>query len=150
MRQIHHHGREESALGQPQQEADDIELGRVVDEACEPGQQTPGDHDGGDPLARAPRLGQDRAGNLQQAISEEKYSRAEAEYLVGEFELARHLQPGEADIHAIEVGGDVQQKKKRNQPSRDFSGHAGGDGIDRYRHPRLQVYIKLDRAISFR
>ena len=69
-------------LGQTQQEADDIELGCGMNEAREPGQQAPDDHDAGDPLARAPDFGQHRAGNFQQAVSEKEDARAESEYLV--------------------------------------------------------------------
>ena len=78
------------------------------------------------------------AGNLQQTVSEEEYSRAEAEHFVGKLQLPRHLQPGEADVHAIEVRGDVQQEQKGNQPPRDLSVYTEARCIEGGSHGQTQ------------
>src|SRR5205823_535694 len=109
-----------------------------MNEAREPGQQSPDDHDAGDPFPRAPDFGQHRAGNLQEAISEKEDARAEAEYLVRESELARHLQSREADVDAIEVGSYVEQEKEWKQTAGDLAMGAVGRRLEHCGHGRLK------------
>jgi hypothetical protein len=40
-------------------------------------------------------------------------------------QLAVHLQLGEADIHAVEIGDEIAQEQQRNESPRDF-GEDGG------------------------
>ena len=45
---------------------------------------------------------------------------AEAVDRFAEMQIAEHLQPGEADVHAVEVGDHVAEHQKRKQPPGDF------------------------------
>ena len=121
MREIHHDGRKETALGQSQQEADGIEFCRAVNQAGKGSQPSPTNHDGGDPFPGAPGLRQHGAGNFQETISEEEYARAEAKNFVRKMQLASHVQTREADVHAIDERRNVEQKQKWNQPPRNFA-----------------------------
>ncbi len=133
MRQIDEHCRKEATLGHPEQEADDIELGRGPNEAGQRRQQSPPDHDRADPYARAPAVREHCAGNLEQAQAEEQDPRAESKHLVGEVQLPRHVETREAHIDAINEGGHVDQEEKRKKPASDLAGSRCGRVRERER-----------------
>ena len=53
------------------------------------------------------------ARHIEQRIAKKKYSRARAVYRIAEVQLPLHIHRGKANIHAIHIGNDVQQKKIR-------------------------------------
>ena len=93
------------------------------------GDDAPADHQGGDPAAGADALQRQVCGNLKQKIAEEENSRAEAVDRVAETELRLHLQGGEADVDAVEIGDNVEEKEKRKQaPAKFFEERRRIDG----------------------
>ncbi len=75
-------------------------------------------------------MSEHRAGNLEQAVSEKENAGAEPEYFVREMKLAGHVQAREANVHAIDEGGDVEDKEEGNQSPRDFPLSAGRNGVE--------------------
>src|SRR5580698_7389537 len=81
----------------------------------------PGDHDACDPDARADLFQEDVGGDFEQEISDEEQSRAQSESGFAQTERLVHVQLGEADIDAIEIGYEIAQDQERNQPRHDLA-----------------------------
>src|SRR5205823_9534882 len=67
-------GRPDTSFCYPQKEANDEQLGNILDETGEYGKYAPGNEHDEDKLLRAPLHGQLSTGNLQQYVADEKYS----------------------------------------------------------------------------
>jgi len=106
----------------------------VADQPCEACQQPPDNHDARDPLARAPCLRQQSAWNFKQAIANKKDARAEAKNGVGKAQFARHVEPREADVHAVEERKHVQREKERQDAPRDLAACLRGESFRGGRH----------------
>src|SRR6185312_10414228 len=70
--------REEAGFGGAKQDADDVEAGLTGDGGHQTGQDAPGQHDPGDPLARAEPLEREVRWHLEDEIAEEEDPSAEA------------------------------------------------------------------------
>ena len=68
-----------------------------------------------DPHARAEFFQEDVAGDLEEEIADEEDAGAGGESGVAQREILEHLQLGEADIDAIEIGEDVAEEEEREQ-----------------------------------
>ena len=86
--------------------------------------QTPADHDAGDPAPRSDAREDQVAGDFEKRVAEEENAGAEAVGHVRESERGVHLQRCEADVDAIEVRHDVEQEEERDQAATGF-----GDGV---------------------
>ena len=58
-------------------------------------------------------------GISKSAVAEEEQAGPEPELRVGQAEIALQGLFGEADVHAVDVGDDVAEERKRDQPPRD-------------------------------
>ncbi len=123
--QVEHDGREEAGLGHAEQEAHHVELQRRVHEHHARRQEAPGHHDPRDPAARADPQQQQVARHLEQQVADEEHARAEAVDGLVETEIAEHLQLGEGDVDAVEIGGEVAEKQERHEPQRGFRERRG-------------------------
>src|SRR5262249_17640974 len=74
-----------------------------------------------EPATGAPAFDQQRAGDLQQDITDVEQPGPEPEHLIVEAEVAGHPQAGKAYIGAVQVGNQVEEQQERHQPQ----GHAG-------------------------
>src|SRR5262249_36202987 len=72
--------------------------------------ESPADHDPRDPEARAHAFEDQVARHLEGEVAEEEDPRAEAVDGLAEAEVLLHLERGEADVHAVEEGDDVEQQ----------------------------------------
>src|SRR5216684_1146441 len=86
---------------------------------------TPRNHDSADPDTRADPPQHEIAGYLEYEIADEEDAGAEAEGGGAQPELAVHLERGETDVDAVEVGDDVEYEEEGNQ----LPSHAGVRGI---------------------
>src|SRR5437588_4547938 len=128
MAEIDNHAGEKTCLAQTEQKAEQVELVLRLHKTREDGNHAPRDHYAGDPAASAPFFHQDTAGNLQQKIAPKKDAGAEAQDLVGERELAFHLQRGVTNVYAVEISNDKEAEKIRHQSTHDAATSAIGDG----------------------
>ena len=78
-------------------------------------QKSPCDHDAGKPFPGAPHFHENGSRNLEQNIAKEENTAAQAEDGVRKTELARHVEPGEPQIDAIEIGHQIQEEQKWHQ-----------------------------------
>src|SRR5258708_21032499 len=69
--------------------------------------------------SRAPAFDQQRSGNLQREVTNEKDSARGAEDGIGQAEIAFHPERCVSDVGAVEIIRDVKQKQKWQQPPRD-------------------------------
>ena len=81
-----------------------------ADERGAAGDDAPGDEDAADPDARADLVQDEVAGDFEEEVAEEEDAGAEAVDALRELEVAEHLQLGEADVDAIDVGDDVGER----------------------------------------
>src|ERR1700759_785764 len=92
------------------------------------GDASPCHQDARDPAASAPAFDDDGSGNLQQKITNEENSRAQAENAVAEAKVSGHFQAREADVDAIEIRNDVENEQIGQQAHRDAPDGAFSDG----------------------
>ncbi|MCY1359325.1 hypothetical protein D9M69_458890 [compost metagenome] len=102
---------EETGLGHAEKQAQGIEAFGAGDLQHGGGKQAPGHHQGGDPAARADALQHQVAGHPEDGIGNEEQACAEAVDGFAEVQVAAHLQLGEADVDAVEVGEDVADQQ---------------------------------------
>ncbi|MDR6355279.1 hypothetical protein Q3H58_001950 [Pseudomonas psychrotolerans] len=89
------------------------ELRQWLGEGHRHGDDRPAEHDAGDPKARAVAVQQQIAGHLEEEVAPEEHAGAKGVDGIAEAEVAQHVQLGEADVDAIQVGGDVAQQQDR-------------------------------------
>ena len=129
--QIKNDAWKKTSLGKSKQEPHGIKRGDGIHEKSCSGDNSPGDHDAGNPQTCADLFQQQIAGYLEDQITKEKNARSKALNRVAERQIVLHLQLGEAHIDTIEIGGDVTNKEQRQQTQRDLGinpvGRSGGD-----------------------
>ena len=91
------------------------------DERHAGGDEGPGHHNPGEPQSRADLVQDDIARHLEQHIAEKEDAGPKAVDGLAECKLVLHLQLGEADIDAIEIGGEVAKEEKRDQAPSDLA-----------------------------
>src|SRR5437016_12353539 len=119
MAEIDNHAGEKTCLAQTEQKAEQVELVLRLHETSQNGNHAPRDHYARNPAASTPFFHQDAAGNLQQKIAPKKDAGAEAQDLVGERQLAFHLQRGVTTVAAVEISNDRETEKIRHQWTHD-------------------------------
>src|SRR5437016_627940 len=128
MAEIDNHAGEKTCLAQTEQKAEKVELVLRLHETSQNGNHAPRDHYARNPAASTPFFHQDAAGNLQQKIAPEKNAGAEAQDLVGERQLAFHLQRCVTNVYAVEISNDKESEKIRQQSPHDTETSAIADG----------------------
>ena len=79
------------------------------------------------PFPRAPALDDQVPGDLEQKVADEEDPRAEADDGIVEAEIALHLQLGDAQVGAVDVGKQIDQHQERHQASSYAPASALGD-----------------------
>jgi len=106
---------EETGLGRAEQQSRRIELARRSNEACKDRDESPGDHDAGDPLARAPSLDDDSARNLEQQVADEEKTSAKPVDAIAKAQVDTHAQIGERQVSAVDIADEVEQEYERQK-----------------------------------
>jgi len=106
---------EETGLGRAEQQSRRIELARRSNKACKDRDESPGDHDAGDPLARAPSLDDDSARNLEQQVADKEKTRAKAVDAIAKAQVDAHAQIGERQVSAVDIADEVEQEYERQK-----------------------------------
>ncbi|MNQ80985.1 hypothetical protein D3C85_959840 [compost metagenome] len=133
---------QETGFGGAEEEAQDIELRRGGDEHGAGREQAPGDHDAGDPQLGADLLQHQVARHFEEDVADEEQAGSKAVGRLAELQVFEHLQLGEADVDAVEVGGQIAEAQEGDEPPGDLAiellgsvaSHAGGGGCIRERH----------------
>ncbi|MOA23536.1 hypothetical protein D3C78_1441630 [compost metagenome] len=121
---------EEAGFADAEQEAQHIEHGAGLDvEERRQGRgeghghrhHGPGDHDPGDPEARAEAVQQQVAGNFEDEIAPEEHAGAQGVDSVAELQVAEHVELGESDIDPVEIGRDVAQQQDGQRTQDDLA-----------------------------
>ena len=115
-RQVKDDAREEAGFGRAEQDTDQIEAvlvapaggaGDVWNKCHQAGENSPAQHDAGDPFAGAEPLQQQVGWHFEDEVGEEEDARAEAERSLRQAEILVHRQRGKADIDPIEIRDEV-------------------------------------------
>ena len=117
--EVEQHARNEACLCHAQQQAHQVEGVRRCHKDHTGRDEAPGDHDAGDPEARADAAQQEGAGQVAERITEKKNTRACAVDRVAEVQLTLDVHGREADIDAVYIGSDVEHKHVRNEAAGD-------------------------------
>ena len=120
VRQIENDAREETCFRSAKKKSRGVKRRRAPHEHRRRRDQAPGDHDPGDPDARADARQDDVARDLEGDVAEKEDAGAEAERAAGKSQRGVHLERREPDVDAIEIRDDVEQEKKRDQPPADL------------------------------
>src|SRR6266702_2349139 len=119
--EVENHAGKVSGFRDAEKAADGVKLQGSADEGGAARDDAPGNEHTADPDASADPVEDDVAGDCEEEVSEEEYAGAEAVDAVTEFEVADHLQFGEADVHAIDVGNDVGDEQDRHDAPGDLA-----------------------------
>ena len=60
------------------------------------------------------------ARHFEEEVADEEHARAEAVNGLAELEIVEHLQPGETDVHTVQVGDDVAEDQEWEKAPGDF------------------------------
>src|SRR5580692_1298783 len=124
MCQIDHHSREKSGFGGAEKEPHGVELARSMDESHKDRDDSPRDHDAGDPPPGTPTLDDERSGNFEHHVTDEKHSRAQAKDPVAESQVMGHFQGRVGAVYPVEESNDVEQPKEGQQTKCDSAPRA--------------------------
>src|SRR6266480_5940728 len=127
MAEIDDDARKEAGLGCAQEETNNVKLHGCFNEAHGNRQQTPGDHNPRNPLSCAPMFDNEAAGDLEQEVADEKYTRAEAVHLRGETEVFTHLEGRVTNVNAVQESDDVNEKEVRQDATHDAPARSRGN-----------------------
>jgi len=111
--------RNEAGFQTADQKAQNVERGFTGDKHHGCRGDTPGNHDAGDPAFRTDLVQNHVARNFEQEIADEKDAGAEAVDGIAEAEIALHLQLGEADVDAVQIGEHKTDHQKGHEAQRD-------------------------------
>ncbi|MNZ88501.1 hypothetical protein D3C78_1073960 [compost metagenome] len=127
---VNQDAREEPGLGHAKEQAQGVEPFGIGDQQHARGEQAPEHHQGRNPAPRADALQHQVAGYAEQRIGDEEQAGAEAVDGVADVQVDTHLQLGEADVDAVQVGEHVADQQDRHQSPGDLAMHvvAGGQG----------------------
>ena len=129
---------EEPRLRDAEEEAERVEhrlvrdaepRGDRADEGEEGGDDAPAQHDAGDPEPRAEPVQGEVGGHFQQEVGDEEQPRAEAVGRLRQAERRVHLQLGEADVHAVQVGDEIAHHQERHEPPHHLGNCSVLDGL---------------------
>jgi hypothetical protein len=84
--------------------------------AIAPDRMPPGEHDPGDPAARAEAFQQEIRRHFEQEIAEEEDAGTQAIGSGRDVEVLTHGQGGKAHIGPVEIGNEVADDQKRDEP----------------------------------
>src|ERR1019366_5629742 len=88
-------------------------------------QDSPAQHDTGDPFAGAESFEQQVGGHLEDEIRDEEDAGAEAERGLRQAKILVHRECGKAHIYPVQIGDEVADDEERYEPLRDFRDSAG-------------------------
>jgi len=112
---------EKSGFGDAKKEAEDVEGGSAVAEGHQGGDNSPADHDAGDPESGSRPVENEVSGNLEEEVTEKEDAGSGGEDGIREPRDLMHGQFGEADIDPVDISQDVTRKEDGDEPEGDFA-----------------------------
>ena len=109
----------EAGFRDAEQEAQHVKAHLAAHQRHRGRDDAPGHHDAGNPAAGAELFQRQIARHLEDEIADEEDAGAPGEDQRRELQLRVHGQRGKTEIDAVEVGKEVGQDQKRNQPPGD-------------------------------
>ncbi|MNS66568.1 hypothetical protein D3C72_997870 [compost metagenome] len=119
-RQVVDHARREARFEDAEQEAHGVERRHIAHEQHAGRGNAPQHQDAAEGLARANARQHQVARDLEQHVADEEDAGAHAVGRVREPQVALHLELGEADVHAVQVGEQVADQQKGQQSPVDL------------------------------
>ena len=132
--EIQHKTGEQPRLGETEQEAYRHEAVGAGRESGAARDDPPGDHDAGDPDARADLFEDDVARHLEQHVAPEERAGRHAVPRRVEADILVHRQRGEADIDAVEIAEEIGQDRKGQDAQIDLAHRGLFDGSKHILH----------------
>jgi hypothetical protein len=149
--------RKEPRFGGAQQKAEGVEAARPGCEHHRHRHEPPHDGDPGDPDARADSCQRQIAGHFEEKVAKKENAGAATVLERRKAERRVHLQGGEADVDAIEIGDEIEQREERNQAADAANGaraDVGGRQLRQLFHRTIMSGVSNERfqagAFGFR
>ncbi|MNV41767.1 hypothetical protein D3C71_1334150 [compost metagenome] len=113
--------RHEAGLQRADQEADEVKPHLAADEHGAGRGNAPGDHDAHDPDPRPHAVQDHVAGHFEQEVADKEDAGPQAVHRIGKTQLALHLQLGEADVHAVQIGHHPADHQQGHEAPEDLA-----------------------------
>jgi hypothetical protein len=97
-----------------------VAAGDVGNKGHQAGEQSPAQHDAGDPFARAEAFEQQIGRHLEDEIGDEEDAGAEAESGLRQAEILVHGERGKAHIDPVEIGDEVADDEEGYEAFRNL------------------------------
>jgi len=107
---------EKAGLGHAEKKAKDVEGGDAVAEGHQRGDDSPTDHDAGDPESGSRAVEDEVSRNLEKEVTEKENARSGGKNSIREPRNLMHGQFGETDIDSVYVGEDVAGEENGEEP----------------------------------
>src|ERR1700680_3301121 len=111
----------EAGFGNPQQEAHNGKTRRTRDHCSEAREDSPADHDPGNPYSGADLFQDHVARDLEDEITPVKHPDGKPEGAARHAEVWAHGEPGEAHIDPVDISEHIRQDCKRQQAQIDLA-----------------------------
>ncbi|MND73681.1 hypothetical protein D3C80_652610 [compost metagenome] len=120
-RQVIENTRGKASFHRPDNETQRVELPFSGDEGHHRRGQPPGDHDAGNPAARADLVQHQVAGHFEQHIANHEQAGAQAIGGIAEAQVSLQLELGKTDVDAVEKGEQVADHNQWHEAPGDFT-----------------------------
>ena len=123
--QVQDDAREKARLGYPKEETENVEGGGVVAEGHQGGDDSPTDHDTGDPESGSRAVQNEVGRNFKNKVTDEKYSCSCSKHGIGEPGDLAHRKFGEANVDPVDISQDVTGEEDGDESEGDLAVDGG-------------------------
>ena len=123
--QVQNDAREKARLGYPKEKTENVEGGGVEAEGHQGGDDSPADHDAGDPEAGSRAVENEVGRDFKNKVTDEKDARTCCKHGIGEPGDLAHRQFGEAYVDPVDISQDVTGEKDGDESEGDLAVNGG-------------------------
>lgn len=119
--QVQDNAGEKARLGYPKEETKNVEGGGVVAEGHQGGDDSPADHDAGDPESGSRAVENEVGRDFKNKVTDKKYSCSCSKHGIGEPGNLAHREFGKANVDTVDISQDVTGEEDGNESEGDLS-----------------------------
>lgn len=119
--QVQDDAREKARLGYTKKKTENVEGGGVVAEGHQGGDDSPADHDAGDPESCSRAVENEVGRDFENKVTDEKDACSCSKHGIGEPGNLAHREFGEAYIDSVDISQDIAGKEDRDESEGDLA-----------------------------
>ena len=123
--QVQDDAREKARLGYTKKKTENVEGGGVVAEGHQGGDDSPADHDTGDPESGSRAVENEVGRDFENKVTDEKDACSCSKHGIGEPGNLAHREFGEAYIDSVDISQDIAGKEDRDESEGDLAVDGG-------------------------